>query len=86
MESLIVGIYCECDDWLCYKGQSEPQERKITDAEGVTIALVASYAFGSNYSMARWMLAEQKYIQLMSKSRYSRRLNQICDAFIGLFY
>lgn len=75
-----------CDDLLRYEGRREAQERKITDAEVMTIALVASYAFGGNYSMARWMLAEQKYIPLLSKSRYSRRLDQIRDAFIRLFH
>jgi hypothetical protein len=86
MDSLIIAIYCMCDDLLRYEGHLERSERKISDAEVMTIALVASYAFGGNYSMARWMLAEQKYIPLLSKSRYSRRLHQIRDAFIRLFY
>jgi hypothetical protein len=51
----------------------------------MTIALVASYVFGGNYTLARWMLAEQKYIPLVSKSRYSRRLHQVRDAFLRLF-
>lgn len=85
MDTLIISIYCVCDDLLRYEGRRESSERKITDAEVMTIALVASYAFSGNYSMARWMLAEHNYIPLLSKSRYSRRLHPIRDAFLRLF-
>lgn len=86
MDSMIIAIYCICDDLLRYEGHVERSERKITDAEVMTIALVASYAFGGNYNMARWMLAEQKYIPLLGKGHYSRRLHKIRDVFIRLFY
>lgn len=85
MESVIIGMYCICEDLLRYEGAVEKAGRTLTDAEVMTIGLVASYFFGGNYSLARWMLAEQKYIPLMSKSRYSRRLHQVRDAFLRLF-
>jgi hypothetical protein len=33
MDSLIIGIYCLCDDLLRYEGRRDDPQRKITDAE-----------------------------------------------------
>jgi len=52
----------------------------------MTIALVASYYVGGNYTRAWWMLKEQAYIgTVLSKGCYSKRLHRVRDQFLTLF-
>lgn len=86
MDTMIIGIYCVCDDLLRSQGHREDRQRRLSDAEVMTIALVASYYYGGNYTLARWMLKEQKYIgNPLSKGCYSKRLHRIRDYFLKLF-
>lgn len=86
MDTLIIGIYCLCDDLLKSQGHRENAQRKVSDAEVMTIALVASYYYGGNYTHARWMLQEQRYIYTgLSKGCYSKRLHGVRDQFLTLF-
>lgn len=86
MDTLIIGIYCLCDDLLKREGHREDAQRKLSDAEVMTIALVASYYYGGNYTHARWMLQEHAYIRTgVSKGCYSKRLHHVRDHFLTLF-
>lgn len=86
MDTMIIGMYCVCDDLLRSQGHQEDKQRRLSDAEVMTIALVASYYYGGNYTMARWMLTEQKYIgNPLSKGCYSKRLHRVRNSFLTLF-
>jgi hypothetical protein len=86
MDTMIIGMYCVCDDLLRSQGHQEDRQRRLSDAEVMTIALVASYYYGGNYSLARWMLTEQKYIGTpLSKGCYSKRLHRVRNYFLTLF-
>ena len=86
MDTMIIGIYCLCDDYLKSQGHQENKQRQLSDAEVMTIALVASYYYGGNYSQARWMLQEYGYIRMkVSKGCYSKRLHRVRDEFLTLF-
>jgi hypothetical protein len=64
----------------------QEKQAKMSDAEVMTTALVASLYFGGNYQLARQLLHEQNYIpQMLSKSRFSRRLHRIKPMFLTLF-
>ncbi len=64
----------------------EDVQRKMSDAEVMTTALVAALYFGGNFSMASRFMHDSGYIpNMLSKSRFNRRLHRITDLFLTLF-
>lgn len=78
MATLIIALYCWCDDGIRGLNQGETQSvSRMSDAEVVTTALVAALYFAGHQDHARVLLHEQGYIPMMlSKSRFNRRLHQ----------
>lgn len=86
MDDQIVGIYCLCDDFLQAMGHHEDPQCQKSDAEVMTTAIVASQFFGGNYESARGLLKQPQYIQnMLSKSRFCRRLHRVKGLFLTLF-
>jgi hypothetical protein len=64
----------------------EDPQCRMSDAEIMTTAIVAVMYFGGNYAQACEMLQEQGYIpQMLSASRFNRRLMRIRDLFLMRF-
>lgn len=86
MDEKIIAIYCLCDDLLQAMHHSEDVQRKMTDAEVMTTALVAALYWRGNLESARSFLKQTGCIpQMLSTSRYNRRLHQVKNRFIQLF-
>lgn len=77
MDTMIIAIYCLCDDHLHHLNHRNVV-RSVPDAKAVTTALVSAYYFADHHEQARKFLKESGYIPLMlSKSRLNRRLHQL---------
>lgn len=82
-----IAIYCFIDDFLKLSGHREDCRIEITDAEVLTIALVAMLHFGGNFEKSRLILHELGFIKrLLSRSRLSRRINRLADLIHLLFH
>jgi len=58
----------------------------MSDAEVMTVAIVAALYFGGNFALACQMLHEQGYMpRMLEKSRFNRRLHRIKPLFLTLF-
>ena len=80
MQLKIITIYCLCADFLAVYGHQDDPQAQMTDAEVMTVALVASAFFVGNQELARKFLFEHGYIPAMlSKSRLNRRLHALPD-------
>lgn len=85
MDSQIVAVYCICDDMLKALHYRDDLQCHLTDAESMTVAIVAALFFGGNYARAQAHLAEYHYIAApLSASRFSRRVHRIKDLFLTL--
>jgi hypothetical protein len=86
MDAQIIAVYCVCTDVLAGLRHRNDVQCHLTDAEIMTIALVAALFFGGNYALSCAFLAEQGYMQrMLSPSRFNRRLHRIRDLFLVLF-
>lgn len=86
MDNKIVTTFCLCDDLLKAMHHQEDRQCQMNDAEIMTTALIAALCFRGNHESARAMLKQYGYIpQMLSKSRFSRRLHRIKELFIMLF-
>jgi hypothetical protein len=86
MDSRIILVYCLCDDYLKSLAHRENAQQRVSDAEVMTIALVAALEYGGNYAAALRMLSDQRYVGYrLSRSRFSRRLHRIKRHFLTLF-
>ena len=86
MDTQIVVVYCLCDDILKGLHHCEDPQRKMSDAEVMTMAIVAALYFGGNQEKARVFLQEHGYIpKMLGRSRFNRRLHKISDLFLIVF-
>ena len=86
MDDKIIATFCLCDDLLKAMHHQEDRQGQMNDAEIMTTALIASLFFRGNHESARAMLQQHGYIpQMLSKSRFSRRLHRMKDIFLILF-
>jgi hypothetical protein len=86
MDDKIIATFCLCDDLLQAIHHPQDPQGQMNDAEVMTTALVAALFFRGNHESARTMLKQHGYIpQMLSKSRFSRRLHRIQGIFVILF-
>jgi hypothetical protein len=86
VDDQITAIYCLCDDVLKALHHFEDPQRRMTDAEVMTTAIVAALYFGGNLERARALLASPRYIpSMLSKSCFNRRLHAIAGLLLTLF-
>jgi hypothetical protein len=86
MDDKIIATFCLCDDLLKAIHHPEDPQGQMNDAEVMTTALVAALFFRGNHESARAMLKQHGYIpQMLSKSRFSRRLHRRQEIFVILF-
>lgn len=86
MDDQIIAVYCLCTDTLTALHHRNDAQCHLTDAEIMTIALVAALFFGGNYARACAFLHQYKYMRrMLSPSRFIRRLHRIKDLFLTLF-
>jgi hypothetical protein len=76
--------------FVCRHAQSAPHRNDpqchLTDAEIMTVAVVAALFFGGNYARAQVHLVQYHYIAApLSASRFSRRVHRVKDLFLTLF-
>ena len=61
MDTEIIIIYCICDDYLQVIHHWEDPQCRMSDAKGMTTALVAVLYFGGNFALARRFLNRLGY-------------------------
>jgi len=82
-----LAIYCFIDDFLKASGHREDVRSEVTDAEVITIAINAMRHFGGNFQRSRLVLYELGLMKrLLSRSRFSRRVNRVADLIYRLFH
>ena len=86
MDTQIILSYCLCDDLLKGMQHKEDAQCRMSDAEVMSVALVAALHFRGNFALAARMLSAHGYMPMMlEKSRFSRRLHRIKPLFLTLF-
>lgn len=86
MDTQIVAVFCLCDDMLKALHHLEDRQSRVSDAEVMTTAIVATLHFGGNMEKARTYMSEYGYIrQMLGKSRFNRRYHRIAELFLTLF-
>jgi len=86
MDDKIIATFCLCDDLLKAMHHQENRQCQMNDAEILTTAFTAALFFRGNHESARAMLKQHGYIpDMLSKSRFNRRLHRIKEIFIVVF-
>jgi hypothetical protein len=86
MDTTIVLVYCLCDDLLKELHHRDDPQCLLTDAEVMTIGLVAALFFSGNQALCTTFLYEQHYIyHHLSRSRLCRRLARVAPYYEALF-
>lgn len=71
MDTQIVFVYCLCDDLLKALQHGEDRQCRVSDAEILTVALVATLYFGGHFQRANEFLHEQGYLSAAPARRES---------------
>ena len=76
MDDQVITTYCLTDDFLQHIGHREPAGRAVSDAEVLTVALVAARQFRGNSEAAWRFLTEFGYMRRrLTRGQYNRRLH-----------
>lgn len=82
-----ITIYVFIDDLLIKLNHNEPENRNMSDAEIITTVLVSAIYFSGHQEKAMGFMKSTGLIPLMlSKSRFNRRLHQVADLIVDLFF
>ena len=85
MDIQIVTVFYLCDKLLEALNHQQDPQTQMSDAEVMTTAIVAALFFGGNFTTASDFLKTHRYIpNMLSKSRFNRRLHRIKPMFITL--
>jgi hypothetical protein len=86
MDTQIIVVFCLCADMLKSLQHYEDPQARMSDAEVMTTAIIAMLYFKGNFRLASQYLYEHRYIpNMLSRSRFNRRLHRIADLFLTLF-
>lgn len=82
-----IAIYTIIDDLLKETQHIEPCNRKVSDAEVLTTAAISALYFGGNQEKGICFMRSVGLIpNMLSKSRFNRRLHMIRDLVVDLFF
>lgn len=82
-----VAIYVFFDDILKSMNYKEPANRQTTDAEIITVILLAAQYFGGNIEHSICFVRSTGLMpNMLGKSRFNRRMHQIGELFSELFF
>lgn len=82
----IIAIYAITDDLLKAIGHQDDCRAQLSDAEVITTALVAARFFGGNHQSAIDYVKDHGLMpQMLSKSRFNRRLHRLFLPLLDLF-
>jgi len=82
-----LAIYCFVDDLLKVMQHREDARCEFSDAEVVTTAIVAMLFYGGNFARSRAFLHSSGMMpQMLSRSRFSRRLSRLSDLIDVVFH
>jgi len=85
-EDKIIGIFCLIEDIM--KGINHPEDvrRRVSDSEVLTTAIVSAMYFGGHYEHAIGFMRTARFIpQMLSSSRFNRRVQRLGNLLIDLF-
>lgn len=86
-EGKIISIYCIINDLLKGIHHKEHENRKVSDSEIITTAIVSSLYFGGHLDNARQFMRMTKMCpNMLDKSRFCRRLHALQDIIVMLFF
>jgi len=82
-----IAIYVFIDDLLKEIDYKEPANRNMSDAEIITTILVSAIYFSGHHEKAMSFMSSTGMVtHMLSKSRFNRRLHQIRDLIVDLFF
>ncbi len=81
-EEQIVTIYVVVDDILKTSGHQSDKRAQMSDAEVITIAILAARYFQNHHERALWVFHKMGYFTKgLSTSRFNRRLHKVAEWF-----
>jgi len=82
-----IAIYVFIDNLLKKIEYKEPTNRNMSDAEVITTVLVSAIYFSGHHEKAMSFMSSTGMVtHMLSKNRFNRRLHQIRDLIVDLFF
>lgn len=86
-EDKVIALYCIVDDLLKGIGHCEPSNRKMSDSEVITTALVSALYFGGHQDNGRGFMQMTGLVsRMLDKSNFCRRLHRLEGLLCSLFF
>jgi hypothetical protein len=77
LQDKVIAIYCLVDDLLKEMNHSEHNNRKFTDGQVITTALVSALCFRGNQTMSLDYVSSHIFDGVLKKSGFTKRLHKL---------
>jgi len=77
LQDKVIAIYCLVDDLLKEMNHSEHNNRKITDGQVITVALVSALYFRGNQTLSLDYMGGHIFGDMLKKSGFTKRLHKL---------
>ena len=86
LQDKVIAIYCTIDDILKEMGHQEHNNRKCTDSQVLTVAIVSSKFFGGNQTTALSYFRSHIFDNMINKSGFTKRLHKLKELLMHIFF
>lgn len=80
LQDKVIAIYCLVDDLLKEMNHSEHNNRKFTDGQVITTAVVSALYFRGNQTMSLGYMDSHIFGHVLKKSGFTKRLHKLKEA------
>lgn len=85
LQDKVTAIYCIIDDLLKQMNHTEHHNRKFSDSQVLTTAIVSGLYFRGNQTMALFYMRSHIFTTVIYKSGFTKRLHKLKELLLFLF-
>jgi len=85
LQDKVIATYCLVDDLLKEMNHKEHENRRFTDGQVITTALVSALCFRGNQTMALGYMESHVFERVLKKSGFTKRLHKLKEVLMFIF-
>ncbi|OEJ98512.1 hypothetical protein A8C32_04680 [Flavivirga aquatica] len=86
LQDKVIGIYCIVDDILKEMNHKEHRNRKFSDSQVLSTALVSAMLFNGNQNKALSYMKSHMCKTMINKSGFTKRLHRLKELLLSIFF
>lgn len=86
LQDKVISIYCTIDDILKEMQHQEHNNRKCSDSQVLTVAIVSAMFFAGNQTTTLSYMRSHIFDDMLNKSGFTKRLHKLKELLLSIFF